>query len=237
MKTLDRLEGYGSSFAPGAPAIRFSSHGRARSFLLHVGLVLMMLLVPAFAWAESESVQASSTESTFKRANDAYFAGRYAESVQGYEQLVALGIRSVDLFYNLGNAYLKLGTVGPAIYNYERALELDPTQSGEDAQFNLRAARETAGKLGTDRLVGGEGNPIWMRVSQPFTLGFVSWLFLGLYLAVFGLLTVQHFLRPGFLQYFVQRTCRSGLDRRNTLVDSRWHPGRIFQRSEHCVIQ
>src|SRR5439155_5984489 len=115
-----------------------------------------------------------------------------------YEQVAALGVRSEDLFYNLGNAYVKAGQLGPAIYNYERALELDPTL--EDVQFNLRAAREAAKRKGEDRLVGAEGTPLWMRAVQPYTVGALAWLFLALYTVVFALLITLHFTAPGFLR-------------------------------------
>jgi tetratricopeptide (TPR) repeat protein len=149
--------------------------------------------------ARAEGELQASKDATFRRGNDAYFRGRYAEAVAAYEQVAALGVRSEDLYYNLGSAYLKAGQLGPAIYNFERALELDPTQ--EDVQFNLRTAREVAAKKkGEDRLVGAEAPPLWMRAVQPFTVGSVSWLFLGLYVTAFGLLITLHFLGPGFLK-------------------------------------
>ncbi len=151
------------------------------------------------------------------RVNDDYFHGRYAEAVEAYEQVAALGVRSEDLFYNLGNAYLKAGQLGPAIYNYERALELDPSQ--EDVTFNLKAARDAARGKGEDRLVGAEGTPMWMRVVEPYTVGALGWLFLGLYVGLFTLLITLHFTQPGFLRvglwagfaFLVLATATSGL--------------------------
>jgi tetratricopeptide (TPR) repeat protein len=158
--------------------------------------VLAFYCVAANARADGEL--AASRDATFRRGNDAYFHGRYKEAVEAYEQVAALGVRSEDLFYNLGNAYLKAGQVGPAIFNYERALVLDP--SLDDVQFNLKAAREAARKKGEDRLVGAEGTPAWMRAVQPFTVGGLSWVFLSLYFTVFGILIAQHFMPQGFLR-------------------------------------
>jgi tetratricopeptide (TPR) repeat protein len=140
---------------------------------------------------------AASKDATFRRGNDAYFHGRYAEAVEAYEQVAALGVISQDLFYNLGNAYLKANQLGPAIYNYERALELDPSQ--DDVRFNLTVARDAAHKKGEDRLAGAEAMPLWMRIASQVTVDWVSWLFLGLYVALFGGLIVLHFVQPGFL--------------------------------------
>jgi hypothetical protein len=107
-------------------------------------------------------------------------------------------VRSADLYYNLGNAYLKVGQLGPSIFNYERALELDPQQ--DDVQFNLRTAREAARKKGEDRLVGAEGAPLWMRAVAPYPVAMLGWIFLGLWTALFALLVALHFLPPGFLR-------------------------------------
>ena len=158
--------------------------------------LLMLALISSTAFAQSEI--AASKDATFRRGNDAYFHGRFKEAIDAYEQVAALGVRSADLFYNLGNAYLKNGQLGPAIYGYERALELDPGQ--EDAQFNLKAAREAARKKGEDKLVGAEGTPLWMRAVQPYTVGMLGWVFLGMYLALFLSLIVLHFVTPGFLR-------------------------------------
>lgn len=165
-----------------------------RALRLAVLAVAACAASPALAQGEL----AASKDAVFRRGNEAYFAGRYQEAIDAYEQVIALGGRSEDVFYNLGNAYLKAGQVGPAIYSYERALELDPGQ--EDVLFNLKAAREAARKVGEDRLVGAEGTPMWQRLVQPFTLAFLGWLFLGLYVAVFAVLIAIHFVQPGFLR-------------------------------------
>ncbi|MCU1277516.1 MAG: tetratricopeptide repeat protein, partial [bacterium] len=103
---------------------------RRSAFSCQLVMLLSLCCAPAFA-ADTEI--AASKDATFRRGNDAYFHGRYQEAVDAYEQVVALGVLSADLFYNLGNAYLKVEQLGPAIYNYERALELDPSQ--DDVRF------------------------------------------------------------------------------------------------------
>jgi tetratricopeptide (TPR) repeat protein len=161
-----------------------------------IGLVLI-LFVGGAATAGEESLTASK-DATFRRGNDAYFHGRYSQAVEAYEQIAALGVISPDLYYNLGNAYVKAGGLGPGIFNYERALELDPT--AEDVRYNLEAARETVRKRADDRLVGAESMPWWIRTVEPFTVSGLSWLFLGLYAAVFLLLIALHFVPPGFVR-------------------------------------
>jgi tetratricopeptide (TPR) repeat protein len=157
----------------------------------------IVLLLPALAFAQSGEITASK-DAMYRRANESYMSGRYQEAVDTYEQVVALGVHSEDLYYNLANAYLKAGKLGPAMYNYERALELDPGQ--DDVQWNLKAAREVARKIGEDRLVGAEGVPFWQRIVTPYTISLLGWIFLGLYLAVFGALIALRFIPQGFLR-------------------------------------
>jgi tetratricopeptide (TPR) repeat protein len=158
----------------------------------------LLLALSLISIAHAEEPLSASKDGTFRRGHDAYFHGRYAEAIDAYEHVAAFGVVSEDLFYNLGNAYLKAGQVGPAIYNYERALELDP--SFDDAQFNLKVAHDLARKKGEDKLVGAESTPMWIRAVQPFTVGSLSWLFLSVYFAFFGLLIARRFLPPGFVR-------------------------------------
>ena len=82
-------------------------------------------------------------ETTWEAANGAYQNGKYEEAKVGYLQLVRAGQYSADLFYNLGNAWFKLGDQGRAILNYERALLLNPRL--DEAAANLRTAFKIVG--------------------------------------------------------------------------------------------
>jgi len=84
-------------------------------------------------------------ENVFTKANQAYNEARYQEAAEDYEALVQSGHWHANLFYDLGNAYYRLGNFGKAILNYERALALDPRQPEADA--NLRLARDEARAL------------------------------------------------------------------------------------------
>jgi len=161
-------------------------------------IAFLLALAAASLAHAADGESGGSRDATFRRANEAYMTGRYAEAIEAYEQVAALGVRSEDLYYNLGNAYLKAGRLGPAIYAYERALELDPAQ--DDVLFNLKAARDAARGRGEDRLLGAEGMPLWMRVVTPYTVGTLGWLFLGCWLSVFAILIAQRFVPPGFLR-------------------------------------
>jgi tetratricopeptide (TPR) repeat protein len=81
----------------------------------------------------------------FATANQAYSEGRFQEAADGYQSLVQSGRWSANLFYDLGNAWFRLGDFGKAILNYERALALDPHHP--EAEANLRLARDEARAL------------------------------------------------------------------------------------------
>src|SRR5262245_52421200 len=62
----------------------------------------------------------------FVKANQDYSEGRFQEATDGYQKLIKSGLWGANLFYNLGNAWFRLGDFGEAILNYERAVALDP---------------------------------------------------------------------------------------------------------------
>lgn len=90
----------------------------------------------------SSTLHAQNSEDLFQEANSLYKAGSYKEAIKRYEDIVATGSVSSELFYNLGNCYYKLNSVAPSIYNYEKALKLDPLN--EDAKNNLIFAKRLA---------------------------------------------------------------------------------------------
>ena len=149
----------------------------------------------------AEGLVGASYASTFHRGNEAFLHGDFKAAVESYEQVVALGVVSSDLFYNLGNAYSKQGALGPAIYNYERSLEVEPSGAGaDDTRYNLEAAQEAVRRKSEDRLVGAEGVAFWVRIVAPYSTSFLAWLFLGVYVGLFALLIALRFVSPGFLR-------------------------------------
>ena len=79
-------------------------------------------------------------EAEFAKANQAYAEGRFEDAVAGYDSVVRVGHWNANVFYDLGNAWYRLGDFGKAILNYERALALDPRHP--EAEANLRLARD-----------------------------------------------------------------------------------------------
>jgi hypothetical protein len=77
------------------------------------------------------------------QANKEFSAGKFEQARADYSQLVATGNVSPELFYNLGNTYLKLDDKGRAALNFKRALALSP--GFEPAKHNLNVILQTAG--------------------------------------------------------------------------------------------
>ncbi|WP_322551055.1 tetratricopeptide repeat protein [Flavobacterium psychraquaticum] len=96
--------------------------------------ILLFLLAFQFVLA-NEPVDA-----IFKKANDAYNKENYEEALIGFEKIAKDGNVSADLYFNIGNCYYKLGKIAPSIYNYEKALLLNPDD--EAIQTNLSFAQK-----------------------------------------------------------------------------------------------
>ena len=86
---------------------------------------------------EPDAVEAS-PEQLWDRANTAYVNGDYHAAAEIYEGILAQGLSSVKLYYNLANAYFKEGQLGKSILFYRRALRLAP--GSDDIRYNLSVA-------------------------------------------------------------------------------------------------
>jgi tetratricopeptide (TPR) repeat protein len=99
--------------------------------------ILCSAVLAASSFAQSEG--------DFTKANQEYAQGHFKEAISGYEALVRAGQWSANLFYDLGNAYFRVGDFGSAILNYERALALE--RHHPEATANLQIARDEAHAL------------------------------------------------------------------------------------------
>ena len=79
-------------------------------------------------------------QSGFEKGNALYQKGHYEETITAYESVFQTKKQSAELYFNLGNAYYKLNKVAPAIYNYEKALVLNPNDP--EIHNNLKFAKK-----------------------------------------------------------------------------------------------
>jgi tetratricopeptide (TPR) repeat protein len=92
----------------------------------------ILFLIAQFSWAQSE----------FEQGNQHYAKGKYDLAIQEYESILNSGKESAEVYFNLGNCYYKLHKVAPAVYNFEKALLLNPNDS--EIKTNLDFARKMA---------------------------------------------------------------------------------------------
>jgi hypothetical protein len=96
----------------------------------------------------------TTAKANWERGIQAYKDKDYTTAVEAFQNVVEHDHASADVYYNLGNAYFKLGEqnvagngrkfangeLGRAVLNYERALKLNPGM--DDAEYNLDHAKE-----------------------------------------------------------------------------------------------
>lgn len=104
-------------------------------FSISVTIFIIILEPSIFSLTAPDSVKG-----LFWKANAAYFEQRYQNAVMIYEKLLSLGYESGDVYYNLGNAYFRIGRLGKALVNYERARYFIPRDP--DLRFNIKQIEE-----------------------------------------------------------------------------------------------
>jgi tetratricopeptide (TPR) repeat protein len=76
-----------------------------------------------------------------ENGNTLYKQGNYQEAIDVYETIVFRSQKqSPELYFNIANCYYKLNKVAPTVYNYEKALLLNP--DFEAAKNNLEIAKK-----------------------------------------------------------------------------------------------
>lgn len=95
-------------------------------------LILAVALSTFYSQAQPELI--------FEKANTLYQQKEYSAAVAMYDSIVNEGFAHAETYYNLGNAHFRLGNLGMAILNYEKALKMNPDD--EDAQHNLALANK-----------------------------------------------------------------------------------------------
>lgn len=93
-------------------------------------ILFILLFVSQVFWAQT----------AFEQGNQQYQKENYQAAISSFESILSTGKQSAEVYFNLGNCYYKLHKVAPAIYNYEKALVLDP--NNKDVLNNLKFAHK-----------------------------------------------------------------------------------------------
>jgi len=128
------------------------------STALTLALAVAALVAVGAGLVLAQDDAASAPQTIFFKANTHYHDGAYDQAAREYERLLASGFESGNLLFNLGNSYFKLGDLGRAIANYERAARFMPADP--DLIANLAYARSLTGAEACEV-------PVWRRAAFP----------------------------------------------------------------------
>ena len=95
--------------------------------------LVISLGAPLFIWAQNAD-----------SAEEYYRQGRYSAALGAYEEQLKNAPNSPYLYYNIGNCYFKMGSMGLAAANYYRAFKLAPRDA--DISNNLSLALNAGGE-------------------------------------------------------------------------------------------
>jgi tetratricopeptide (TPR) repeat protein len=139
----------------------------------------VILTLAFLTWGQTLSAQPP--EQMFQDGNRAFQQGKFQDAIAMYEKLLSTGYQSGEVFYNLGNAYYRVGNIGRAILFYERAARLIPDD--DDLRHNLQLAN----LLIPDRIDPAPRLFIWQwweAAKVSFSIASVTWLAYLTYLLV-----------------------------------------------------
>lgn len=128
--------------APARPARMLRAAGVVAAAVLATAAFAPSALAPTPVTPAPLNAQ----DALFNEGNRLYQEGDFGGAAASYEAVLAGGFESAEVYYNLGNAHFRLGSVGLAVLNYERAARLNPR--GEDIQANL----DLVGQMLQDRI-------------------------------------------------------------------------------------
>lgn len=95
-------------------------------------LLISLLFLSALSLGQS-------AETLFEKGKEHYKADEFEQAITSWEAILDMGQHSKAVYFNLGNAYYKINQVAPSIYNYEKAMQLDPDD--EEIKNNLAFAQ------------------------------------------------------------------------------------------------
>ncbi|PKB16847.1 tetratricopeptide repeat protein [Flavobacterium sp. 5] len=147
----------------------------------------------------------------FEKGNDLYNEGKYDLAAKEYESVLATNKESAQLYFNLGNCYYKLQKTAPSIYNYEKALVLDP--NNQEALNNVKFAQKRTideikviPKVGFGKLLrdftGIYPFDTWACIAIVFAVLFLSF-FIGYYFSQTGIIKRIFFVGMFIVLLFV----------------------------------
>lgn len=152
--------------------------------------IIFLISCPSYA------VNKDDLTSAFYSANKLYENGGYEESLKEYSKILDSGYESGTLYYNIGNCYFKLGSIGKTILSYERAKRLIPDDP--ELKYNYNYVQTLLrDKIESQKKNWFNGKPL--NIAESLTLG--KWLgfILILWILLICSITINIFL-PKFIK-------------------------------------
>lgn len=122
-------------------------------------LFFIILCCQACVYAQAE---ASDPQKLFYEGCSLYEKGDYQKAAETYLKVLDSGIESGNLYYNIGNAFLKMGKAAYAILSYEKANRFIPGDG--DLKSNL----EFAYSMVEAGVPPASGNMVTHLINRPF---------------------------------------------------------------------
>jgi tetratricopeptide (TPR) repeat protein len=94
-------------------------------------MISLFCIFAAPALAQTEELA-----SVFEDANRLYLEQKYDAAASRYESIIKNGYVNGEVYFNLGNAYYKMGKIQYAVLNYERARKYIPND--DDLNVNIQ---------------------------------------------------------------------------------------------------
>lgn len=155
--------------------------------LLLSSIFMLLLATPRLSLA-------GTPELLFDTGSRAYLDGNWFEALNNWRQIENLGYHSGSLYFNIGNAYYKMGEIGEAILYWEKAARL--LGDNEDLTANLEVARS--------RLIDKQDEfvklPVWNWLDfllSRFSVGFLTWSGVILCFSLFLVLALRRWIWRG----------------------------------------
>ncbi|UCH12342.1 MAG: tetratricopeptide repeat protein [Candidatus Omnitrophota bacterium] len=172
-----------------------------RRFCIFIISLILILLYSSNSFS-GEQYAKNFAYVNFTKANSFYQQEKFKEAIKEYEKIIDAGFCSANIYYNLGNTYFKIGSIGKAILNYERARRLAPDDG--DLLTNLEYAKS----LIVDRSIRVSAPwfvEIISRLPERFSAGRLCQLLFTINISIFIILTINLFLsRPN--RFFIFMT-------------------------------
>ncbi len=121
---------------------RERQQGLAAGFALLPGAILAVVLCAA-ALPGQQGTRPTNIEETFRTAQQALQAGRYAAAEAGFRKVLRLDPRSAAAYANLGVVYLRMERFPAAVKALDQAVQLAPQVAGIQLNLGLAYIRQS----------------------------------------------------------------------------------------------